>query len=616
MSTFEALGLEPNILKALEHLGFTQPTPVQEQAIPCALESNSDLIALAQTGTGKTAAFSLPIIQKLDLKVPYIQALILCPTRELCIQITKDIEEFTKFSFDVKTVAVYGGASIEAQINALKRGCQIVVGTPGRVRDLIDRGKLDISSIRFLVLDEADEMLNMGFKEEIDGILESSPEEKQVLLFSATMPKEINAIAQNYMKSPRKIEIGTRNNSNSDVKHVYCVAKAMDRYRALKRIVDISPNMYGIVFCRTRMETQEVATQLMADGYSADSLHGDLSQAQRDYVMGRFRKKTVQLLVATDVAARGIDVDDLTHVLHYKLPDQLEYYIHRSGRTGRAGKKGVSIALISSQEARKIQELERQIGQKFERRLIPTGQEVCEKRLLSLVEKVAAVETDNDIEPFLPAIMERLEGFDKEELIKKFVSMEFKRFFDYYKEAGDLNAVSGRDRNEKSHDRDNNRDRDDRNRDRDRNRNEKGERGFSKNASGGGLARFYINVGSKHNITAAKMIGLIKDSLRTKNIEIGKIEIMKGFSMFEIDASHEQELLGGFRKGMQVAGVNVVVERTSDRTEMVEKQKDRGAFKYKKEKEKTGYPKKEFSSANKYSSGKSFSDKPKKKRRD
>lgn len=543
MSTFEELGLSPNVLKALGDLGFENPTKVQEQAIPFVIESDQDLVALAQTGTGKTAAFSLPIIHKLDKDSRAIQALVLCPTRELCIQITKDIASYTKYERGIQTVSVYGGAPMDGQVRLLRKGCHIVVGTPGRVRDMIERRKLDISNINFLVLDEADEMLTMGFKDELDAILASTPTEKQGLLFSATMPREIDAIAENYMRAPKKIEVSTRNSANLDVKHVYCVARSSDRYRALKRIADISPEMYGIVFCRTRAETKEVADWLMADGYSADALHGDLSQAQRDYVMGRFRKKNIQLLVATDVAARGIDVSDLTHVLHYKIPDQLENYIHRSGRTGRAGKKGISIALLTSKETHKIRLLEKKINQKFERRLIPTGEAVCEKRMLTTIDKIETTEIDPSIEKFLPTVYEKLASFSKEEILQKFVTLEFERFLKYYKNAPDLNVTPGKD-----------------------GRRVREDRGSRRTRGNSNFARFYVNVGSKHKVTAPRMIGLINDSLKAKGVEIGKIEIMKGFSFFEIDKAYEAEMLANSGR-LKVSGIDVLVERTTDRKE-------------------------------------------------
>ncbi|MFK7799939.1 MAG: DEAD/DEAH box helicase [Aureispira sp.] len=581
MLTFEELGLRPNVLKALGDLGFEQPTKVQAEAIPFVLDSDRDLVALAQTGTGKTAAFSLPMLHKLQKDKKEVQTLILCPTRELCIQITKDIATFTKYDTWIQTVAVYGGAPIDVQMRQLRRGCQVVVGTPGRVRDLIERRKLDISAINFLVLDEADEMLTMGFKDELDAILGAAPTEKQGLLFSATMPREIDAIANNYMRDPAKIEIGSRNEANANVKHVYCVTRASDRYRALKRIADISPEMYGIVFCRTRMETKEVADWLMADGYSADAIHGDLSQAQRDYVMGRFRKKNIQLLIATDVAARGIDVNDLTHVLHYKIPDQLENYIHRSGRTGRAGKKGVSIALLTSKESHKIRLLEKKIGQTFERRLIPTGEEVCERRLFSLINKIANTEVDEGIDKYMPTVYEQLQDLTKEEILQKFVSLEFQRFLNYYKNAGDLNASVKDKKNRKE-----------------RERPGRGQR------SNENMARFYVNVGSKHNMTAPKMIGLIKDSVHNKGVEIGKIEIMKGFSFFEIDQNYERELLDGVKNGRQISGVPVVIERTANRQEQA------GGSKGRYKKERFG---KSSKGKGKFGGGKSFKGKKKKR---
>jgi ATP-dependent RNA helicase DeaD len=548
MPTFKEMGLSPNILQALGDLGFEKPTEVQEKAIPFVINSDTDLIALAQTGTGKTAAFSLPLLHKIDPDASGVQALVLCPTRELCIQITKDIQRFLKYERALKFVAVYGGAPIDTQIRQLRKGCQVVVGTPGRVRDLIKRRKLDLSSIQYLVLDEADEMLTMGFKEELDAILASTPTQKQALLFSATMPREIDAIANNYMQSPHKIEIGSRNIANADVKHVFCVTRGSDRYSALKRIVDISQNIYAIIFCRTRAETKEVADHLMADGYQADALHGDLSQAQRDYVMGRFRKKNLQLLVATDVAARGIDVNDLTHVLHFKIPDQLENYIHRSGRTGRAGKKGTSIALITNRESHKIRMLEKKIGQSFERRLIPTSTQVCERKLVNLIQKIANYEPDESIETYMPTVTEQLGELSKEAILKKFVSLEFNKVLKYYKNAPDLNA-GGRDGG------------------RDKKKREKVDR--TKDSTriverDANFARFYINVGLKHKLTASRMIGLVNDSLGIRGIEIGKIEILRGFSFFEIEAEYEDRLIQGFRKGMQVAGVQVVVEKTKD----------------------------------------------------
>ena len=569
MSTFKEMGLSPNILQALGDLGFEKPTEVQEKAIPFVINSDTDLIALAQTGTGKTAAFSLPLLHKIDPDAAGVQALVLCPTRELCIQITKDIQRFLKYERALKFVAVYGGAPIDTQIRQLRKGCQVVVGTPGRVRDLIKRRKLDLTAIQYLVLDEADEMLTMGFKEELDDILASTPTEKQALLFSATMPREIDAIANNYMQAPHKIEIGSRNIANADVKHVFCVTRGSDLYSALKRIVDISHNIYAIIFCRTRAETKEVADHLMADGYQADALHGDLSQAQRDYVMGRFRKKNLQLLVATDVAARGIDVNDLTHVLHFKIPDQLENYIHRSGRTGRAGKKGTSIALITNRESHKIRMLEKKIGQSFERRLIPTSDQVCERKLFDLIQKIANYEPDSSIETYMPKVYEELSALTKEDILQKFVSMEFNKVLKYYKNAPDLNA-GGREKKK-------------------REKIERNSDNVREHRQHNNFARFYINVGTKHKLTASRMIGLINDSLGIRGIEIGKIEILRGFSFFEIESEYEDKLMQGFRKGMQVAGVHIVVEKTNDNPQRMPAK--RGPKKFAKKGANTGHSK-------------------------
>lgn len=449
--SFEETGLKPEILKSLEEIGFEYPMPIQEKAIEAMLETEKDLIGLAQTGTGKTAAFGLPLVHLCDPKNKTTQAIVLTPTRELCIQVANDIEKFGKYIKGLRCLAVYGGSSIENQIRSLKKGIQIIVGTPGRTHDLIRRQKIDISSIRSLVLDEADEMLSMGFREELNAILAETPEQRQTLLFSATMPKEIAEMADNYMDDPVEIAVGQRNTGTENVKHHYYLVSARDRYLALKRLADINPNIYGIIFCRTRQETKDVADMLIRDGYNADALHGDLSQAQRDTVMNRFRNKSLQMLVATDVAARGLDVTELTHVINYNLPDELETYIHRSGRTGRAGNTGISIAIIHSREQYKIKTLEKKIKQPFERKMVPTGPEICEKQLFSLIDKMEKVEIDERIEQYLPAISEKLEWLSREELIKHFVSVEFNRFLDYYKDAGDLNIVV-RDRKKKKRD--------------------------------------------------------------------------------------------------------------------------------------------------------------------
>ncbi|MDD4149499.1 MAG: DEAD/DEAH box helicase [Bacteroidales bacterium] len=409
MLTFENFDLSTNILSAIKELGYVNPTPIQEKTIPHLLNTNQDLVGLAQTGTGKTAAFGLPILEQIDSRNKFTQCIILSPTRELCMQISKDMMGYAKYLPEIRVTAVYGGASIDNQIRDLKKGSHIIVGTPGRVLDLLKRRILKIDQIKFLVLDEADEMLNMGFKEDMDSILETTPKEKQTLLFSATMPKEIRNIALNYMNNPEEISVGTKNSGADDVEHFYYLVNAKNRYLALKRIADINPDIFGIVFCRTRRETQEVADKLIQDGYNADSLHGDLSQAQRDHVMSRFRSRHLQILVATDVAARGIDVNDLTHIINYNLPDEREIYIHRSGRTGRAGKKGVSVSIVHSKELHKVREIQKVLQKPINKKDVPGGEEICHKQLMNMISKIEQIETiDNQIEDFLPEIYEKL----------------------------------------------------------------------------------------------------------------------------------------------------------------------------------------------------------------
>ncbi len=514
MTTFKETGLKPEILEALHDLGFKKPTPIQEKSIPQLLDSDKDLMALAQTGTGKTAAFGLPIIQKIDPKDKNTQALIIAPTRELALQITDDLKNFSKYIKGINIVTVYGGSSIENQIRDLRKGAQIVVATPGRAKDLINRGKLRLDQVKFVVLDEADEMLTMGFKDDLDAILSATPEDKQVLLFSATMSKEIERIAKNYMKNAAKISVAEINKGADTVEHIYHMVNARDRYEVLKRIADMNPDIYAIVFTRTRREAKDVAAKLMQDGYNADAIHGDLSQAQRDEVMKRFRNKQLQLLVATDVAARGIDVNNLTHVINYNLPDQSEYYTHRSGRTGRAGNKGTSIAIIHSREKGKLKEIEKKSGIKFRYQLVPNGEEICSRQVLSLSDKIVNTQVDEtQIEPFLDAIYKKFENLDREELIKRFVSAEFNRFLDYYKNARDINIVDDH---------------------KDRGRNKKG----SSN-----LTRMFLNVGKKENLTPLKLIGIINNALDNGNAEIGKIEVLKNFSFFEIEPKAAQQLL-------------------------------------------------------------------------
>src|SRR5690554_1875688 len=441
MKSFKELGLIFELCDAVAELGFTNPTEVQEQAIPTILASQQDLIALAQTGTGKTGAFGLPALQQVDASSKAVQVLVLSPTRELAIQIAKDLKTFAKNLKGIKTVAVYGGANISTQIRALDNGCQVVIGTPGRMLDLIKRRKLNVSNVRSLILDEADEMLNMGFQDDLDAILADTPQEKQTLLFSATMPKQIAKMAHKYMNNPEEIAVGARNSGALNVEHHFYMVQAKDRYEALKRIADINPDIYGIVFCRTRRETAEVASKLSKEGYNADLLNGDLSQAQRDEVMNRFRTKELQLLVATDVAARGLDVDNLSHVINYNLPDDLEVYIHRSGRTGRAGHNGTSVSIIHTREMGRIRGLEKMSGKTFIKKEVPSGEEVCAARMLELIDKIRSVDVnDKQIEKFLPEVYEKLSDLSWKDLIRNFVSVEFNQILNYYKDADNINA--------------------------------------------------------------------------------------------------------------------------------------------------------------------------------
>ena len=516
MSTFLDLGLKEPINKALTDLGYENPTVIQEKAIPQIISSTDDLKAFAQTGTGKTAAFSLPILQLADAENKNTQAIILSPTRELAVQIGNNIKDFCKYLPNMKVVTVYGGANIEEQMRALKKGAQIVVGTPGRTVDLIKRRVLKLGNVQWLVLDEADEMLNMGFKEELDKVLDATPDTKQTLLFSATFPKEVEAIARNYMTKPVEITSGQKNQGADNVSHEYYAVTERTRYPALKRIADVNPDIYGIIFCRTRRETQEIANNLIKDGYNADALHGDLSQAQRDSVMGKFRKKTVQLLVATDVAARGLDVNNLTHIINHKLPDQIENYNHRSGRTGRAGNKGISIVLVNNKEKGKLRPIERIIKKKFVETKVPSGKEICQNQLMHLIDKVQNIEVNtSQIEAFLPSIYEKLEGLDREELIQKFVSLEFNSFLTYYENAKDLNDLSSRENS----------------------------RARSTNEN---MTRFFINIGKKDRLNPAKLIGLINDQNIGDSIEIGAIDILDTFSFFEIDKNYEDATLTAF----------------------------------------------------------------------
>ena len=544
---FLSLGLQPELVKAVAELGFEQPTPIQEQAIPHILQSKSDLIAFAQTGTGKTAAFGLPILQHIDTNSRETQALMLCPTRELCLQITKDLDAYSKFLPNVQVTAVYGGADITRQITALKKGSQIVVGTPGRALDLINRGRLKVENIQWLVLDESDEMLSMGFKDELDAILANTPEDKRTFLFSATMPPDMIAIAEKYMHETVEISVGKKNQGAENVQHHFYMVHAKDRYEALKRIADYYPNIYGIVFCRTRQETKDIAEKLMHDGYNADALHGDLSQPQRDYVMQRFRIKQLQILVATDVAARGLDVNNLSHVIHYNLPDDHEVYIHRSGRTGRAGKKGISLSIIHLREKSKLHFIEKKINKKFENKPVPGGKDICEKQLFHLVDNMEKTEVDEaQIEPYLPKVYKKLDWLSREDLIKRFVSVEFNHFLAYYKDAKDLNA----DLRPERPSRDDRFGRESRREDRGGRRgDDRDERRESRrSASSGNFAKVAFNIGKKDNISPKVLINLINKQLPNRSIRIGAIDLGKSFSIVEVDSKYQREVVEAFRK--------------------------------------------------------------------
>jgi ATP-dependent RNA helicase DeaD len=523
MQTFYESGLKAEILESVAKIGFIAPMPIQAKVIPFILESNDDLIAMAQTGTGKTAAFGLPILNKMDTYSDFVQTIILCPTRELCLQITDDIKSFAE-KLPIKIVSIYGGASISQQLKELKQNCHIVIGTPGRVNDMIKRNKLDLSAIRFLVLDEADEMLKMGFKDEMDAILEKMPETKQTLLFSATMPADILKIAGQYMKDPKKISVGPENMAHKNISHEYYVTKPQNCYQALRRIADINPDIYGIVFCRTRIETKEIADKLISDGYNADALHGDLSQDQRDLVMTRFRNRNLQMLVATDVAARGLDVDDLTHIVHFHLPDDPENYIHRSGRTARAGKTGISVAIITPGEVRRVPFFERQSGAKFTQRLIPGGKEVFEKRLHNFIESVSeATPQGYNLDIYMNELMKRFGSLPKEEIIKKFMSIEFNRYHADYQKAPDLNIP----KEEPKFNRQSNRNQ------------------VFDNVP---FTTYTINLGAKNKISPATLINIINRQTPEIKISIGKIDIGKKFSQFEAETKHHKHLTKAFSK--------------------------------------------------------------------
>ena len=533
MSKFKEIGVSKDLCKGINEMGFINPTEVQEQSIPFLLLENRDLISLAQTGTGKTAAFGLPVIQKTELKNKYVQSIILCPTRELCIQICKDLETYSKYVSGIKILAVYGGTNIDAQIKSLNKGVHIVVGTPGRTKDLIKRKVLKLELVDKVVLDEADEMLSMGFKDDLDFILERTRDDRQTMLFSATISKEVKSISKRYMSDAKEISVSKINSGAKNIEHHIYNVSSRNKYEALKRIADFNPNIYGIVFCRTKRHTKDIANKFMAEGYNADAIHGDLSQNQRDEVMQRFRNKSLQILIATDVAARGLDVDDITHVINYSLPDDPEVYIHRSGRTARAGKSGISIAISNESERRKIKSIEKKGGIKFVNKDVPTGVEICSNQLYKMIDKIENVEVDEkQIKPFLKDIYQKLEWLDRDELIKRFVSVEFNRFLNYYKEANKLQSKRSK-KSEKK-------------------------RGNKKSMTG-----FSINIGRKHRATPIDIISIINRALKSNDIEIGKIELNRYQSFFEIDKDFADELTSNIKK-IDFRGNDIVLGTSID----------------------------------------------------
>lgn len=545
MKTFEELGVSLEIRKAIEEMGYENPMPVQEEVIPYLLGNGNDVVALAQTGTGKTAAFGLPLIQKIDVTRRIPQALILCPTRELCLQIAGDLTDYSKYITDLKILPVYGGSSIDSQIRSLKQGVHIIVATPGRLIDLMERKVANLSTVRDVVMDEADEMLNMGFTDSINAILEKVPQDRNTLMFSATMSPEISRIAKTYLHDAKEITIGTKNEGSKNVNHIAYIIHAKDKYLALKRVVDFYPQIYGIIFCRTRKETQEIADKLIQDGYNADSLHGELSQAQRDLVMQKFRQRHLQLLVATDVAARGLDVNDLTHVINYGLPDDTESYTHRSGRTGRAGKTGISIAIINLREKGKMREIERIIKKQFTVGQLPSGKEICEQQLIKVIDEIEKVKVnEEEIEAFLPGIYRKFEWLSKEDLIKRVVSMEFNRFLEYYKNAPEIEQPKNSDKKGEPK--------------------ERKERGTDKEKSSRkaekGYTRLFLNLGKTDGFYANQIIELINRNLKKERIQIGRIDLMQNFSFFEIIEAQAPMVIKALNKVVLNGGRKVIVE--------------------------------------------------------
>lgn len=555
MSTFEELGVNEPLRRAIEELGFENPMPVQEKVIPVLLNGDHDVVGLAQTGTGKTAAFGLPVIQRINLDSNKPQALILAPTRELCLQIAADLADYSKYIPNLVVLPVYGGSSIESQIRQLKKGVQIIVATPGRLIDLIKRGVVKLNDVHTVVLDEADEMLNMGFVDSINEILDHVPEDRKMLLFSATMPKEVAKIASKFMKNPEEIVIGNRNEGAQNVKHIYYMVNAKDKYLALKRIVDNSPNIYAIVFCRTRRDTQEIADHLIADGYNAEALHGDLSQQQRDLVMKKFRDRVLPILVATDVAARGLDVDDLTHVINFGLPEDVSVYTHRSGRTGRAGKTGVSVAIIHSREKGRLREIERIIGKKFERKDVPTPEHIIEKQLYNLADRLEKVEVhDNEIDKYFQGVSRKLSWLSSDDLLKRVLSLEFNRLLDYYKDAPRIDFIDEKPSKEgkgKSAKKDRSQMTDD----------EKDRRTAER-----GMERIYVNVGKQDGFFAGNLIELLNKNVPGKRVDVGRIDLLPGYTLFDVPRTDAKRTVAAL-KGSEFFGKHLY-------SEIAEKDKD------------------------------------------
>ena len=543
--TFEELGVSEPLRKAVEELGFETPMPVQERVIPHLLNEDGDVVALAQTGTGKTAAFGIPVLQRLDPELNKPQALILSPTRELCLQIASDLADFSKYMPDIKVIPVYGGSSIQSQIKALKSGAQVIVATPGRLIDLINRGVVKLEDVHTVILDEADEMLNMGFLDSINEILDHVPDNRKMLMFSATMPKEIARIASKYMHNPQEFVVGTRNEGAANVRHVYYMVNARDKSLALNRSADDSPNIYAIIFCRTRRDTQEIAENLIRDGYNADSLHGDLSQQQRDMVMQKFRDRVITMLVATDVAARGLDVDDLTHVINYGLPDDAAVYTHRSGRTGRAGKSGVSVAIIHSREKGRLREIERIIGKTFERKEVPTPEHIIEKQLFSLADRIERVEVnDSEMEKYLPGVMKKLGWLTSEDLIKRVLSLEFRRLLEYYKDAPKIDLIDEKPAKNRK----------DKKKEEPRSMEEKDRRTASK-----GMERVYVNVGKRDGFFAGNLIETLNKNVAGPRVDVGRIDLMPSYSLFDVKKSDAKRVVNSL-KGAEFFGKRLYSE--------------------------------------------------------